>query len=322
MYHPITTPDPEQPELLAQVKQLALDEWIADNSNAVVGEVWVGDQQEVGRYEGATAIWLVWVYPTPGHLQVYRVWLDLQAEMGKTFRGPYEANRYADLHGGIHYHYSLVGQFADGLRILENCPDKAKEPKQPGWMRHTSYTLEKLRAQLSDLTRFLSHNEESTPDWQQARQQVLEMYTNLNALEVLCRQQGKLDAYATATTMRVIPCAFPVPDEDGAGVVWMRTELSQYGLYVVIHKHRPGAHPQPGEGMAALHVDYYNNRIQIQIYDEVAGPDGDTHWGSVHNPYGKREPLVLDLPRYVNSCPIILVEDVEHWKEPNEQTES
>src|SRR6185437_11932298 len=112
MYHLITAPDPQQSGILTQVKQLALSEWNSDNSDAVVGEVWVGDQQEVGRYEGATGIWRVWVFPTPEHLQVYRVWFDLQAEMGKMFEGNYEANRYADLHGGIHYHSSVVGQFS------------------------------------------------------------------------------------------------------------------------------------------------------------------------------------------------------------------
>ncbi len=319
MFHALENIPDEQRDLFDEVEQRTLKKWLSLAPFAVIGDTLVGNQEEVSQYPGALAVWMVTIYSTAWHLRTHRVAQSLQGSSGQLDG---EALRYAEIHGGIQYHSSVIGQFPDGLRVLSNLADVGIRSELSAGRAWISSTLEGVQVRLALLTEALASPDAPEPDWEQAERSITEMYTELNALQALCRRQGKHDRATTAMTLNALPCTFPVGDEDGSGVVWMSVEESQYGASIVIYKQRPATHPQVYEGMAAVHVDYFSNRVQIQVYDEDVGPCGDTHWGRVQNPYGGREPLVLDLPPSVSDCSIILVQDVEGWKEePDEQSE-
>jgi hypothetical protein len=254
------------------------------------------------------------MYPTAWHRLRHQIALRFQGSATQ-----FDDKTLAGIYGEVLCHASIIGQFPDGLRVLDNITEAGTSIDPGAGRAWVSSTLEEMQARLVLLTEALSSPEPTESGWQQAEQSIAEMYSKLNALQILCQRRGKLDYTTQVTTLSALPCMFPVGDEAGSGVVWMSVEESQYGVYVSIHKQHPGARPQPYEGMAAIHVDYFDNCVQLQIYDEDFGPGGDTHWGRVQDPYGLRDALDLDLPPHVSGCSIILVQDVEQWKEPDEQ---
>jgi len=102
---------------------------------------------------------------------------------------------------------------------------------------------------------------------------------------------------------------FPVADDAApTRQVWMCVEQTPYGVAVTIHREDPGDGPSVDAGMAQVLVDYFDDRLALQIWDGDEGPRGDFHW---RTPWGQE---VRDEPP--DGAAIVLVPRVADWHLP------
>jgi hypothetical protein len=107
---------------------------------------------------------------------------------------------------------------------------------------------------------------------------------------------------------------FPVRDDDDPSrVVWFCLEPSAYGLTVTVHRDDPGDDPSPVAGMACVHVDFFDDRVAVQLWDEEQGPGGEIHW---RTPSG-----VAVVDEWPCGASIVLVHRVRNWHPPTAQAQ-
>lgn len=94
----------------------------------------------------------------------------------------------------------------------------------------------------------------------------------------------------------VIEHRFPLSDPtDAQHQIWATLEWSGSGVHVTFFRDDPGGEPlRSTTGLAGLTFEFYENRVQVRLYDSQMGPDGDQHWVTP-GPHGRSytESLVL-----------------------------
>ena len=115
---------------------------------------------------------------------------------------------------------------------------------------------------------------------------------------------------------RVPNILFPVRNEATGNVVWFSTQSTAYGVFVTIHREKPGIvsiqDTSPHTGMAGLHIDYFVctdhqekevEQIKLQLYDASVGPYADALSWEIPADNARAE-----------RASIILVPDVQAWQ--------
>lgn len=71
----------------------------------------------------------------------------------------------------------------------------------------------------------------------------------------------------------------PPDDPEASPPVWLEVAPAAYsGIYLAVHAGDPGWRPPSGTGIVAVNLEYWDGRIQVQLWDQQDGPAGDPHY--------------------------------------------
>jgi len=161
-----------------------------------------------------------------------------------------------------------------------------------------------LRQHLAQIEAALQLKETNgTPDWQLAESTCAHIHSIADQMQRLIVRTGKLVLMSAAQTAGPIPCVFAAKDDAEEGdearnkepiYTEVASDAEPHGLTVYLHANNPGPRSSPAKAIAAVFLEHYQHRVQLQLFDALHGPEGDMHWMAPAEPGFGHSPACLE----------------------------